>query len=78
MNPNEEYEVTQGDRDALCADMALEEAERKLEEAELRDLEAMRTRMRPVLTVMLLCAAAGLAGIACMIWFTNSLRELYP
>jgi formate hydrogenlyase subunit 3/multisubunit Na+/H+ antiporter MnhD subunit len=40
---------------------------------ELRDLEAMRTRMRPVLTVMLLCAAAGLAGIACMIWFTDRL-----
>lgn len=66
MNPNEEYEVTQGDREA------------ELEEAELRDLEAMRVRMRPVLTVMLLCAGAAMAGIAFMVWFTNSLRELYP
>ena len=61
MNPNEEEEVTRSDRDALCADMELEE------------LEAMRTRMRPVLTVMLLCAGAALAGIVSMIWFTDRL-----
>jgi len=61
MNPNEEYEVTQSDRDALRADMELEE------------LEAMRTRMRPVLTVILLCAGAALAGIASMVWLTDKL-----
>jgi len=59
-------------------DSELEQREREIEQDELRDLEAMRTRMRPVLTVMLLCAGAALAGIVSMIWFTNSLRELYP
>jgi len=59
-------------------DSELEQRELEIEQDELRDLEAIRTRMRPVLTVMLLCAAAALAGIVSMIWFTNSLRELYP
>ena len=62
----------------MIHDNRQDELERSDREDELRDLEAMRTRMRPVLTVMLLCAGAALAGIVSMIWFTNSLRELYP
>lgn len=54
-------------------DSELEQREREIEQDELRDLEAMRTRMRPVLTIMLLCAGAALAGIVFMTWFTDRL-----
>ena len=54
-------------------DSELEQRELEIEQDELRDLEAIRTRMRPVLTVMLLCAGAALAGIVAMIWFTDRL-----